>query len=131
MKQKNGMINITIDGTENNKSEIIYNNVIQNMELSEEEQVRYLKLKVSLLEMEMRNKMWLLILTIISLIGMGSGIYFLMIDIYFLGIILVVGTFSGVVAKLFSMYNIMMDMNHNTEFDKIEHLRKMLNMKLK
>ncbi len=131
MKQKNGMINITIDGTENNKSEIIYNNVIQNMELSEEEQVRYLKLKVSLLEMEMRNKMWLLILTIISLIGMGSGIYFLMIDIYFLGIILVVGTFSGVVAKLFSMYKIMMDMNHNTEFDKIEHLRKMLNMKLK
>ncbi len=131
MKQKNGMINITIDGTENNKSEIIYNNVIQNMELSEEEQVRYLKLKVSLLEMEMRNKMWLLILTIISLIGMGSGVYFLMIDIYFLGIILVVGTFSGVVAKLFSMYKIMMDMNHNTEFDKIEHLRKMLNMKLK
>ena len=131
MKQKNGMINITIDGTENNKSEIIYNNVIQNMELSEEEQVRYLKLKVSLLEMEMRNKMWLLILTIISLIGMGSGVYFLMIDIYFLGIILVVGTFSGVVAKLFSMYKIMIDMNHNTEFDKIEHLRKMLNMKLK
>ena len=131
MKQKNGMINITIDGTENNKSEIIYNNVIQNMELSDEEQVRYLKLKVSLLEMEMRNKMWLLILTIISLIGMGSGVYFLMIDIYFLGIILVVGTFSGVVAKLFSMYKIMIDMNHNTEFDKIEHLRKMLNMKLK
>lgn len=131
MKQKNGSINIILDGSENNKSEIIYNNVIQNMDLSEEEQVRYLKMKVSLLEMEMRNKMWLLILTAISLIGMGSGIYFLMINIYFLGIILVIGTFAGVVAKLFSMYKAMMNMNHNAEFDKVEHLRKMLNMKLK
>lgn len=131
MKQKSGSVNITIDGTENNKSEIIYNNVIRNMELSEEDQLRYLKQKVSLLEMEMRNKVWLLILTLISLGGMGSGIYFLMKDIYFLGILLVVGTFVGVVWKLFMMYKAMMNMNHNAEFDQVEHLRKMLNMKLK
>lgn len=131
MKQKSGSVNITIDGTENNKSEIIYNNVIRNMELSEEDQLRYLKQKVSLLEMEMRNKVWLLILTLISLGGMGSGIYFLMKDIYFLGILLVVGTFVGVVWKLFMMYKTMMNMNHNAEFDQVEHLRKMLNMKLK
>lgn len=131
MKQKSGSVNITIDGTENNKSEIIYNNVIRNMELSEEDQLRYLKQKVSLLEMEMRNKVWLLILTLISLGGMGSGIYFLMKDIYFLGILLVLGTFVGVVWKLFMMYKTMMNMNHNAEFDQVEHLRKMLNMKLK
>lgn len=131
MKQKSGSVNITIDGTENNKSEIIYNNVIRNMELSEEDQLRYLKQKVSLLEMEMRNKVWLLILTLISLGGMGSGIYFLMKNIYFLGILLVVGTFVGVVWKLFMMYKTMMNMNHNAEFDQVEHLRKMLNMKLK
>ena len=38
-------LNIYISGEENNKSEIVYNNVVKNMKLTKEEQVEYLKLK--------------------------------------------------------------------------------------
>lgn len=131
MKTKEKGISITMDGTENNKSEIIYNNVIQNMDLTEEEQVRYLKTKVTLLELEMKNKIWLMILALISVLGMSAGLYFMVIDIYVLGVLLVIGTFLGVVIKLYFMYQTMMQMNRDTEYDKIEHLRRMLNMKLK
>lgn len=130
MKNKEN-INIVIDGTESNKSEIIYNNVIQNMDLSKEEQVAYLKTKVSLLELEMKNKIWVMLLVIISIAGMSAGIYFMVANIYFLGIIFILGTFLGVVSKLYFMYLTMMKLNRNADYDKIEHLRRMLNMKLK
>ena len=48
----NEELNIVINGEENSKSEIVYNNVIKNMKLTKEEQVEYLKQKVSYLELE-------------------------------------------------------------------------------
>ena len=53
-------VNISINGTEKSKNEIIYNNVME--ELNQEEQVKYLKSKVTRLELEMKNKMVALIL---------------------------------------------------------------------
>ena len=44
-------INISITGDESNRSEIIYNNVISNMSLTEEEQIKYLKRKYETLEL--------------------------------------------------------------------------------
>ena len=59
-------IQVNISGEEKNKSEIVYNNVIDQMEdmkLTKAEQVQYLKTKVAALEVETRNKltMWALI----------------------------------------------------------------------
>ena len=72
-------VNISINGTEKSKNEIIYNNVME--ELNQEEQVKYLKLKVTRLELEMKNKMVALILILSSIIGFSIGIYFLILNL--------------------------------------------------
>ena len=47
-------INIQINGEETNRNEIIYNNIISNLNLTQEEQVNYLKNKASNLELELK-----------------------------------------------------------------------------
>ncbi|MBS7021124.1 MAG: hypothetical protein KH135_04585, partial [Firmicutes bacterium] len=52
-------MSILIRGNEKNKNEIIYNNIVDKMDemnLTKEEQVEYLKSKVSILELETHNK---------------------------------------------------------------------------
>ena len=97
-------LNIYISGEENNKNEIVYNNVVKNMKLTKEEQVEYLKHKVSQLELEMKNKMLISILCLISIVGICFGIFLIILDVYLLGIILVFGTFSGVAIRFYLMY---------------------------
>ena len=89
----NEELNIVINGEENSKSEIVYNNVIKNMKLTKEEQVEYLKQKVSYLELEMKNRNLLLLLFLSSLLGMGFGAFLMFIDIYWLGVLFIFGTF--------------------------------------
>ncbi len=125
----NEKIDISINGDENSKSEIVYNNVIGN--LKEEEKIKYLKSKVTSLEIEMKNKTTFLILIVISLICFAIGIYFLILDLYLLGTIAIVLTFIGVIIKLNLMYKNILRVTRSMEFDKIEHLRKLLNSTLK
>lgn len=125
----NENIAISINGNENSKSEIVYNNVIQ--ELNKDEQIKYLKSKVILLEIEMRNKLIALLLILISIIGFSAGIYFLVLDFYILGSLFIFLTFIGVMIRFYLMYKSILKVTHSMEFDKVEHLRKMLNMKLK
>ena len=122
-------IDIIINGNENSKSEIVYNNIIQD--LNKDEQINYLKSKVILLELEMKNKMIALLLLLISTIGFLAGIYFLVLDLYILGTCVIFLTFIGVIIRFYLMYKSVLKVTHSMEFDKIEHLRKILNMKLK
>lgn len=122
-------IDISIDGTEKTKNEIVYNNVMKN--LTKEEQINYLRSKVTNLELEMKNKTVALILIISSLICFSIGIYFLIADLYILGSVVIIATFIASMIRFYMMYKSILDVNHNMEFDKLEHLRKMLNMKLK
>ena len=124
-------LNIYISGEENNKNEIVYNNVVKNMKLTKEEQVEYLKHKVSQLELEMKNKMLISILCLISIVGICFGIFLIILDVYLLGIILVFGTFSGVAIRFYLMYKQTIKIVRTSEYDKVEQLRKMLNLKLK
>lgn len=126
MKEK---IDITINGNENSKNEIIYNNLMQNLET--DEQVKYLKSKVTLLEIEMKNKIISLILILISFIGFLIGIYFVAIDLYLFGSIVIFATFISVMIRFYMMYKSIIKVTQSTNFDKIEHLRKLLNMRLK
>ena len=62
-------IKITIDGNEKNKSEIVYNNVIDDMNdnnLSKEQQIEYLKERINYLETSMKNKIHLGLIIIIN-----------------------------------------------------------------
>ena len=122
-------IDIMINGNENSKSEIVYNNIIQD--LNKDEQINYLKSKVILLEMEMKNKMIALLLLLISIVGFSAGIYFLMLDFYVLGSLIIFFTFIGIMIRFYLMYKSVLKVTHSMEFDKVEHLRKILNMKLK
>jgi len=125
----NDKVDISINGNESSKSEIVYNNIIQN--LDKEEQVKYLKNKVTTLELEMRNKMVALILILISFVGFSIGIYFLILDLYLIGTLTISLTFIGVMIRFYMMYKGIIKVTHSMEFDKVEHLRKILNTRLK
>lgn len=124
-------INIYISGEENNKSEIIYNNVVKNMKLTKEEQVEYLKQKVTTLEVEMKNKMTMVFLLLIGVVGLSLGTVFFILNIYLLGLILIFGSFLGVFTKMYLMYKSTVRVSKSVEYDKVEQIRQMLNLKLK
>lgn len=127
----NDGLNIYISGEENNKSEIVYNNVVKNMKLTKDEQVEYLKTKVAQLELEIKNRILLAILLLISLLGLGFGLFLMVLNIYWLGIIVVFGTFFAVTIRAYIMYKETIKIVRTSEYDKVEQLRQMLNLKLK
>lgn len=124
-------INIQINGDESNKSEIIYNNVIHNMNLDDKEQIEYLKAKITHLELELKTKSLTYLLCIISILGLGFGIFLLAQDIYMLGILFIVSTFVGVILRFYLMYKNVVYVKKNGDYDKIEQLRRILNERLK
>ena len=120
-----------IHGTEKNKKDIIYHNVIENMKLSKEEQVKYLKSRVDILELEMKNRMIFMILVFVGIFGNMAGIIALIGNLYILGISLIILTFICIFVKLYFLFRNLVKQTSNTEFDQIEELKKLLNMKLK
>lgn len=127
-------ISILIRGNEKNKNEIIYNNIVDKMDemnLSKDDQVEYLKSKISILESETHNKLNLIISILVCLIMLGFGIYFVAIDLYLFGIFI---SFLSVFVLMFKMYQSFktsMNISKPDNYDKIEHLREILNMRLK
>ena len=100
--EKKGM-NITITGEEKNKNEIIYNNVVDamnNLKMTKDEQIEYLKTKVSNMENTYKSNIMILITLIISVLLLGLGLYLVATDQIFLGIVLVLLGFSVIVVKL-------------------------------
>lgn len=100
--EKKGM-NIIITGEEKNKNEIIYNNVVDamnNLKMTKDEQIEYLKTKVSNMENTYQSNIMILITLIISVLLLGLGLYLVATDQIFLGIVLVLLGFSVIVVKL-------------------------------
>ena len=100
--EKKGM-NITITGEEKNKNEIIYNNVVDamnNLKMTKDEQIEYLKTKVSNMENTYQSNIMILITLIISVLLLGLWLYLVATDQIFLGIVLVLLGFSVIVVKL-------------------------------
>ena len=122
-------IDIRINGNEKSKSEIVYNNVIDS--LNKDDQIKYLKSKVTLLELQMKNKIVALILFLIVLVGFSIGIYFLILDLYLLGSLVIFLTFIGVMIRFNMMYKSIIKVTHSMEFDKVEKLKKLLDKRLK
>ena len=124
-------INIAINGDENNRSEIIYNNIISNLNLTQEEQVRYLKNKASSLELELKNRRLTALLCFISIVGISFGISLLIKDLYILGILFIAVTFIGVILRFNLMHKTIIENTKSKEFDKVEQLKKLLEERLK
>lgn len=124
-------INITINGEETNRNEIIYNNIISNMNLTAEEQVKYLKNKATSLELELKNRSLTTLLCLISVVGISFGILLLIQDLYLLGTIFIAVTFIGVITRFCLMYKTMINNTKNKDFEKIENLKTILEEKIK
>lgn len=124
-------INIMINGDESDREEIIYNNIISNLNLTTEEQLAYLKNRNLNLELELKNRRLTALLSFISLVGITLGIILLIQNIYFLGILFILVTFIGVITRFYLMYKNMIESNKHSEFDKIEQLKKLLEERLK
>lgn len=127
-------ISILIRGTEKNKNEIIYNNIVDKMDemnLSKEDQVEYLKSKISILESETHNKLNLMISILVCFIMLGFGIYFVATDLYLFGTLIVLLTVFILMFKMYQYFKTSMNISKPDNYDKIEHLREILNMRLK
>ncbi len=124
-------INIMISGDESDREEIIYNNIISNLNLTTEEQLAYLKNRNLNLELELKNRRLTALLSFISLVGITLGIILLIQNIYFLGILFILVTFIGVITRFYLMYKNMIESNKHSEFEKIEQLKKLLEERLK
>lgn len=126
-------MNININGYEKNKNEIIYNNLIENMdcmEVSKDEQIEYLKLKLSNLEADFHNKLMVALLLFLALISLGLGLYLMYIKLYLLGLIFVLASFIGLAYKLVKTAK-QNNVIRNRKYDEIERIRSLLGMKLK
>ena len=131
MKKKIKKINIQINGDESDRSEIIYNNLISNLNLTQEDQVKYLKKRATNLELELKNRGLTTLLCIISLIGISFGIFLLLNKFIVLGTMFIFVTFIGVFIRFHLMYKNILDINKSNEFELVEELKKMLEEKLK
>lgn len=133
MKKEKGSINISIESKDESKSQIVYNNVLANMEkmqLTKDEQLDYLKLRITELEQEHKNKLQLIILSITFLILLIFGLFLIIQGFSTLGIIV---SISSYISALITIYKI--SKNYKNEIDdkyeEIEAIRKLINSKLK
>lgn len=127
-------MSILIRGNEKNKNEIIYNNIVDKMDemnLTKEEQVEYLKSKVSILELETHNKVMMVLTILICFAFLGLGIYFVAIDFYAFGVILSFLSVCVLLVKIYQLLKSSMSITKPDNYDKIEHLREILNIRLK
>lgn len=126
-------INITINGNEKNKNEIIYNNIIgamETMDLTKDEQIDYLKNKIATFESDLKNKHVITITIICGLLLLIFGLYLIIKTNIILGIIIVLISFILTITKLLLIIRKMTN-DKNNKYDKIEYLRNILDKKLK
>lgn len=132
MKKDNKKMKIIIQGNEKSKSEIVYNNVVNNMEsldLSKDKQIDYLLSRINFLETDLKNKIVMTIIISLNLIIMSLGLLFMYLNVYILGIVFCLISFVLVIFLVSKFKNNKIQINN--EFKEIENIRKSLNSKLK
>jgi len=127
------ILNIAISGEEKNKNEIIYNNIVdamENLKMSKDDQIEYLKTKVSTMEHQYHNNVVILITLAISLMLVCLGLYLVATDEFLLGIIL---TFIGFGLSIIKLLTTIRKNNiiRNKKYIELESLRDSLSSILK
>lgn len=133
MKKEKGSINININSKDETKSQIIYNNVITNMDkmdLSKDEQLDYLKSRITELEQEHKNKLQIILLTAIFAIILAFGLFLIIQEFYTLGVII---SFAIFFTSIITIYRLSKNFKSNLDdkYEEIETIRKLINSKLK
>lgn len=130
---ENDILNIAVSGDEKNRNEIVYNNVVDAMDklnMSKNDQIEYLKTKITTLETEYQNNMTILITILLSLALICVGIYLLITNDYILGIVFIMIGFMLTVYKL--IRSLIKDRKiRNKKYMELESIRNSLNSILK
>ena len=131
MTKKN--ISINISNKEETKSEIVYNNIISNMDkmsLTKDEQIEYLKVRITELEQDQKYKMECGILGVLFLLVLLFGLFLMVQDFHTIGVVIIVCSF---VLSIVCTYKLSRRQKTelNDKFEEIETIRKLINSKLK
>lgn len=133
MKKEKGSINISINSKDETKSQIVYNNVISNMDkmaLSKEEQLDYLKSRITELEQDHKNKLQIILLTIVFSVILAFGLFLIVQEFYTLGIIV---SFTIFFVAIITIYKLSKNLKSNLDdrYEEIETIRKLISSRLK
>ncbi len=131
MKKDKMVINIT--DTNSSKSEIVYENVVSNMEemsLNKNDQIEYLKTRISNLEKEQKLKYDLIILGLSALFALIIGVTFMILNFYVIGIFIIFTTCFVSCYHTFKLSSTQRKISLD-KFEEIEEIRKIISSKLK
>lgn len=125
---------ITVNISKNDsKSEILYDNIVSNMEsmkLDKDEQIEYLKTRISILEQENKKKYDFIVMGLICLFLLVIGVALLILNFYTLGSFIVLGSFFY---GIFKTYMLASKENKFSldKYEEVEAIRKIISSKLK
>lgn len=124
---------ININDKSNSKSEIVYDNVVSNMEemsLNKNDQIEYLKTRISNLEKEQKLKYDLIVLGLSSLFALIIGVTFMILNFYVIGIFII---FTTCFVSCYHTFKLSSNQKKISleKFEEIDEIRKYISSKLK
>lgn len=131
MKKKS--INISINDKDETKSQVVYNNVLNSMEkssMTSEDQLNYLKKRISYLEDSTKERQHYVLCGFIFLVVLALGIFLTIIKYATFGVVLILISFFG---NMFFTYKIAKKYNvdYDNTYEEIDAIRELINSKLK
>ncbi|MBP3920851.1 MAG: hypothetical protein J6D28_04725 [Bacilli bacterium] len=124
---------ITISINENEtKSETIYKNLVNNMNnlsLNKDEQIEYLKSRITELETKERKFIHITLIGLLLFIILILGVFLVIQNFYTLGVISIISTFIATIYITFKLSNNKIE--KIDKFEEIETIRKIISSKLK
>lgn len=124
---------ININDKNSSKSEIIYDNVVSNMEnmsLNKNDQIEYLKNRISNLEKEQKLRYDLIVLGLSAMFALIIGVTFMILNFYVVGIFIIFTTCFVSCYHTYKLSNGTKSINVD-KFEEIEEIRKIISSKLK
>lgn len=124
---------ININDKASSKSEIVYDNVVSNMEemsLNKSDQIEYLKTRITNLEKEQKQRYDFIVLGLSTLFALIIGVTFLILNFYVVGIFIV---FSTCFISCYHTFKLSSNQKKISleKFEEIDEIRKYISSKLK
>lgn len=129
MKTKEKM-NIKIEGNERNKSEVIYNNLLEKLD-TKDAKIEYLKERLTYSEMDSKTKFLTIFIILIGACGLIISYLLCASDLIFLGALVGFLSFFLSIYELFQNFQRVVDFYKSDKFEKIDHYYDLLNKRLK
>ena len=130
---KKDKIVININDKNDSETTIVYDNVVSNMNdmsMNQDDQIEYLKSRITDLEKQQKQRFDFIILGLSALFALVIGVTFMILNFYFVGILIIFSTCFISCYHTFKLSN--NQKNFSLEkFENIEEIRKVISSKLK